>query len=284
MVNRRISPHKAGCGDRIRAFLVVAGPGLALGLCLATLPNFGWTQDPVARAIAKPGRLSADLERDQRSKPAAILPLLNLYPGDSVVDLFGSGGYYSELLAGLVGPGGKVLLHNTRGFRAWGINILNERFNGRDPGDISQHDRELADLDLGTNTLDAALIVMAFHDLYVVPTRYNGERYVAVGKPADVGHFMRQVMAALKPGGRFVIVDHAGSDAMPLPEVLELHRIHESYVRRQVASYGLNFVTSSDALRNPHDDRRAIVFDSDIKGRTDRFVLVFEKPLSESDV
>lgn len=230
-------------------------------------------------AISKPGRLKQDLERDQRSKPESILPLLNLQQGDRVVDIFGSGGYYSELLASIVGPTGQVLLHNNRGFKAWGINILNERFQNRSIPNLTQHVREIADLDLGSMRLDGVLLVMAFHDLYVVPSRYNGEKYVPVGEPADVDHFMRQILTSLKPGARFVVVDHAGEPDQALNEVLELHRIHEHFAKAAIESYGFEFLQSSDALRNPQDDRSMIVFDSDIKGRTDRFVLVFQKPV-----
>ena len=129
----------------------------------------------IDEALSKPGRLTADLERDGRSRPGAILPLLELHAGDRVVDIFAGGGYYSELLASVVGERGEVLLHNNRGFRAWGVNGLADRFNGRTIGNITLHDREIADLDLGANTLDAAILVMAFHDMYVVPRRYNGE-------------------------------------------------------------------------------------------------------------
>ena len=39
------------------------------------------------QAMSKPGRIPADLERDKRSKPQGIIPLLNLRPGDRVVDI-----------------------------------------------------------------------------------------------------------------------------------------------------------------------------------------------------
>ena len=38
----------------------------------------------VAEAMAAPDRLPGDLERDERSKPAAIIELLNIGPGDRV--------------------------------------------------------------------------------------------------------------------------------------------------------------------------------------------------------
>jgi len=232
----------------------------------------------IAQAIAKPGRLAADIERDKRSKPEAIIPLLSLERGDRVVDIFGSGGYYSELLANVVGSDGEVLLHNTGGFKAWGINLLNDRFQSRDPGNIILHDREIGDLGLGENSLDAAIMVMAYHDLYVVPTRYDGQQYVPVGRPPNVEYIMQQVLRGLKPGARLVIVDHAGDTAMSNFDVSELHRIKEAFTQTELERFGFRFVASSNALRNPDDTLQDIVFDEHIQGRTDRFALAFEKP------
>ena len=199
-------------------------------------------------------------------------------PGDRVVDIFGSGGYYSELLATVVGDAGEAVLHNNPGFEAWGINGLTDRFDGRDPGNIIRHTRSGINLDLGEGTIDAALIVMAFHDLYVVPTRYDGERYVPVGNPANVVYFLEQVLVALKPGGRFVVVDHDGNNESDNLMVSELHRIKESFAKEEIGSRGFTFLTSSDALKGAGDDLDRIVFDEDIQGKTDRFILVFEKP------
>ncbi len=234
----------------------------------------------VLAAMSKEGRLQADIARDSRSRPEAVIPLLHLEPGAKVVDIFGSGGYYSELLASVVGSEGEVWLHNNDGFEAWGINGLTDRFDSRDPGNILRHTRSGINLDLGTETLDGAIIVMALHDIYVIPKRYNGEKYVPVGRPANANYFLDQIYQALKPGSRFVVVEHAGEAAMDSEDVFDLHRMVESLARSEVESVGFQFGESSDALRNPNDDRSMIVFDSDIKGQTDRFVLSFVKPLN----
>ena len=57
----------------------------------------------IERAISNDSRIDAHRERDQRSKPEVILGLLNLQQNQSAIDVFGGGGYYSDLMAGVVG-------------------------------------------------------------------------------------------------------------------------------------------------------------------------------------
>jgi len=237
-------------------------------------------ENMVIIAMNKEGRLEEDAARDQRSKPEAVIPLLNLQVGDRIVDLFAGGGYYTELLATVVGENGEAILHNNNGFEAWGINGLSDRFApGRDPGNIVRHTRNGINLDLEAESIDGALIVMAYHDLYVIPKRYNGEKYVPVGSPANTKYFLNQILIALKPGGRFVVVDHAGDEKMDHDAIADLHRIKESFTHNEIEAAGFKFVDSADALRNPRDNRTMIVFDLDVQGKTDRFVLAFEKPV-----
>jgi predicted methyltransferase len=248
-------------------------------LCLfaATSQAASIDEAAVLTAMHKPGRLADDIARDARSKPQAVIPLLNLQPGDRVVDIFGSGGYYSELLASVLGADGEALLHNNPGFEAWGINGLSDRFDNRDPGNITRYTSSGINLDLEEESLDAALVVMALHDLYVIPKRYNGVEYVAVGRAANVGYFLQQIYRGLKPGGRFVVVDHSGDPNTDNETVSELHRIIEAFARAEIEQQGFRFIASPGPLRNPDDDRSMIVFDLPIQGKTDRFVLVFEK-------
>ncbi len=259
----------------IRRFLAVLG-FLTISQSLSAAAIDGAA---VLAAMNKQDRLPDDITRDARSQPQDVIPLLALETGDRVVDIFAGGGYYTELLASVVGRQGEALLHNNNGFEAWGINGLTDRFAlGRDAGNIMRHNRSGINLDLGEASLDGALIVMAFHDLYVVPKRYNGEEYVPVGNPANTKYFLEQVFTALKPGGRFVVVDHAGDALMDHDVIADLHRIEESFVRSEIEDAGFIFVNSSEALRNEADDRSMIVFDLDVQFKTDRFIFAFEKP------
>ena len=60
--------------------------------------------------------------------------------------------------------------------------------------------------------------------------------------------------------------------------VNDLHRIDEVTLRDDIIEQGFTYVGSDLSLRNPADDRTRIVFDEDLQGKTDRFILVFEKP------
>ena len=85
----------------------IHSPLFALFILIAPSLDASAIDESVVRAaMNRPDRLVDDLARDGRSKPEVVIPLLNLEPGDRVVDIFGSGGYYSELLATVVGDAG----------------------------------------------------------------------------------------------------------------------------------------------------------------------------------
>lgn len=146
---------------------------------------------------------------------------------------------------------------------------LAERFDGRELPGVTRHDREVADLDLGDNALDAAMIIMSYHDIYM-----TDEGWPAI----DADKFMEQIVTALKPGGRFLIVDHSAAAGSGISQAGTIHRIEESVARSQIESYGLKYVGGTEASRNPEDNLTLHVFDKAIIGKTDRFVQVFEKP------
>ncbi|HEX6639199.1 MAG TPA: hypothetical protein VF033_16200, partial [Steroidobacteraceae bacterium] len=82
--------------------------GLMMTLALPALA----ADAAIEAAIASPERTQADHDRDQREKPAEVLAFAGVKPGMTVADLFSAGGYYTELLAGVVGHNGKVYAVN----------------------------------------------------------------------------------------------------------------------------------------------------------------------------
>jgi predicted methyltransferase len=96
--------------------------------------------------------------------------------------------------------------------------------------------------------------------------------------PATIESLNKQVFAALKPGGTWVIVDHVAESGSGMRDTDSLHRIDPAIVRKQVEAAGFVYVGESKVLRNPADGHQVKVFDKSIRGHTDQFAYKFRKP------
>jgi predicted methyltransferase len=98
--------------------------------------------------------------------------------------------------------------------------------------------------------------------------------------PKDAADSMnQQVFKALKPGGVYLIVDHAAAAGAPVAETAgKLHRIDEAVVKKEVEAAGFKLAAEDKMLANAADDHTVNVFQPAIRGKTDQFVLKFVKP------
>ncbi len=251
-----------------RALLV----SMLAGLSFATPAREAPADDAIAAAIASAQRPAADLEQDARRRPAEILAFLGVAPGMHVMDVFSAGGYYSELLARVVGPDGEVIAYNNPPYAGFAAKGIAERYaDGRLPN-VRRITATLEDLELEPASLDAAIFVMSYHDLYWRPEDGSW--------PAtDPGLLLEKIGAALKPGGVIVVQDHvARTGADPVDSVGRLHRIDPAIVKRDFLAAGFAPDGESTALVHPEDDHTKLVFDESVRGRTDQFLFRFRKP------
>lgn len=234
----------------------------ALGTGLAAAPP---TSSPaIEQALAGPVRTPEDHALDASRKPAEILAAIGLRPGQRVVDVW-PGKYWDVLFSYMVGPKGEVV--------AWMPDeaAKAEKIPWPAPG-----------TKLGPNVVAQGGPVNAFHvdapvDVVFIRQNYH-DLYDSFMGPADVPGFDRAVFKALKPGGLFVVIDHAAPAGSDLAGTNTTHRIDEARVRKDMAAAGFVLARSSEALRNPDDPRTGNVFDKSIRGHTDQFVLIFRKP------
>jgi predicted methyltransferase len=94
-------------------------------------------------------------------------------------------------------------------------------------------------------------------------------------RPHGVG---KAIYDSLKPGGVFIVPDHAAERGSGLRDTDTLHRIDEAEVKKEVEAAGFKLVAESAILRNAADTRKLAVFDPSIRGKTDQFILKFRKP------
>ncbi|MBT8443089.1 MAG: methyltransferase domain-containing protein [Gammaproteobacteria bacterium] len=225
-----------------------------------------------ARALlANPNRREGARQRDPLSKPEVILGLLDLQPGQRVIDILGGAGYYVDILSGVVGPQGDVILHNNNQYHGYFRKIVNQQYVENPRPGISYLKSEISDLNLEPESLDAVLLVNSYHDLYNFDPQRGWSK-------TDVPEFFSQLRAALRPGGKLLVVDHSALPGTGSTAAQALHRIDEEFAQQDVTANGFRLVARSDALRNPQDDRTDIVSDAEFRGKSDRFILLFEKP------
>ena len=242
---------------------------LVFGALLAlTLPAFA-ADDPIAASIANPARTAADRERDARDKPAEVMAFAGVKPGMTVIDLFSAGGYWTELLAGAVGPTGKVLAVNNVPYAQYSKEDIKKRFGDNHMANVEQHLVEASHMYLPPKAADLVVIVMSYHDVYWIDEK---EGWAQI----DTDGFNASLKSMLKPGGKLLIVDHNAPAGTGKEEAGKVHRLNEEWVKKALTSAGFVFEKSYDGLRNPQDDYTKHVYDPAVKGKTDRYVLLFK--------
>lgn len=217
----------------------------------------------IAQITNDAGRADADKARDAGRMPIRVLDFLGVKPGMTVIDLVAAAGYYTEVISNVVGPSGKVYMQNSeaaltgqRGPRT--VAAIEERLANNRLRNVEQLIADPDDLGLADNSLDAAIIALEFHELYLSDN------------PNAVSDFLEEISRVLKPGAVLGVIEHAG---YPVFDPGPLHRALEAQVVADASAAGFFAEASSKLLRNIHDGRDTMVFDASIRGATDRFVL-----------
>ena len=241
-----------------------------LVICLAiNLPVLAeMNGDAIETAVKNSARSDADRERDTTSKPAEVLSFFGVQPDMTVLDLFSGGGYYSEVLAYIVGPDGRVISHTNKVYESSTGDEASSRFKENRLPNVTRKISEMDNLGLEKASLDMILMVLTYHDIY-----YSADYWPKV----DRDNFFTQVRDSLKEGGILAVVDHSAIIGAGLGPAQELHRIDEVFAKQDIESAGFVFDGASETLRNPDDARTLGVFDEAIRRKTDRFVYRFIK-------
>ena len=224
----------------------------------------------IAEAIADPARLAEDIEADERRKPARVMSFFEIKPGMTVLDLFSGGGYYTEMLSHIVGKTGKVYAHNNQAYIDYQSGTLEKRFTDGRLQNVERINVQANDVDLPDGSLDAALMILTYHDFYYVSDE--------IGWPKiDVPALLAQLCSAMKAGAILGVVDHQAAPGSGKDSAQPLHRIESVFVRQELEDSCFEFVAASDVLANPEDDYSKFMGAEGIKGKTDRFVFKFKK-------
>ena len=248
--------------------------------------------------VASPDRSAADRKNDERRKPVEMLEFIGVKPGGTALDLSAAGGYTTELLARAIGPTGKVY-GQSRSRPAGQPSPAPAAPEGNAdpsakpaaaaaappaaprPSPVALAERDKA---LTGKAAPIVAVVQPFEepvpaeaadaklDLVTLMFNYHDLGFLGV----DRAKMNAAVFRALKPGGVYVIADHAGRPGTGISESGTLHRIEQAFLRKEVEAAGFKFAAEGTFLRNPNDPRDKNT--PDPAQPKDEFVLKFVKP------
>jgi predicted methyltransferase len=201
---------------------------------------------------------------DPAWKAPEVVAFIGLKKGDKVAEIVA--GRLTASLAQAVGPTGKVYaLETAEVVKAHPDALVHmKELASQSPNVIVSADPVGSPLPSG---LDAVFIRQNYHDLY---NKFMG--------PADVPAFNKGVFAALKPGGVYVVLDHAAMAGSGIGATDTLHRIDPARVKSDMLAAGFKLDGESSILADKSDDHTKNVFDPSVRGHTDQFLFRFKKP------
>ena len=219
----------------------------------------------IKRAVESPARPAEQSARDADRKPAETLMLAEIAEGERVVELAAFGHYWTNMLVEAVGPSGQVHMVDM----PWTDRFGGEAARAFDTAhaNATYTQAHYNQMQLPTN-VDAVMMVQFYHDL---------KRNTA-SESVDTADMNRKILAALKPGGIYLVIDHNAEAGSGWRDALDAAPHRPCAIKSEVTAAGFELVQDSPLLANPADDRKQNMRAEGLRGKTDQAVLVFRKP------
>lgn len=215
----------------------------------------------IRKAVQSPKRSAEHKDRDANRKPAEVLTLSGVKPGDRVIEFASFGQYFTTLISDAVGPEGAVYMFD--------LPYTEPRAGAASRAFVATHPNakyELVDyntLQLPAN-IDVVFNVLYYHDLPL--------------NEIDTASLNKRIFESLKPGGIFLLIDHNAAAGSGTRDTKKLHRIDPAIIRREVTAAGFELVEESKLLAHSADDHTQMVFSPGLRGLTDQSVFKFRRP------
>lgn len=248
----------------IAALLAASLAALLASCAHAPDARGGLTREQAAAIVASPERTAADRQNDLRRKPAELLAFIAPRAGMTALDVSAGRGYTTELVARAVGPTGKVV----------GQSPMPASGDAAPPAPFVERQKnpQLAHMQFVRRPFEDAVPpeLKGRLDLVTLMFNYHDMGHLRV----DRAKMNRAIFEGLKPGGMYVVADHAGRPGTGIGESGTLHRVEEEFVVREVEAAGFRLAARGDFLRNPQDPKDQ----AEPAHPKDEFVLKFVKP------
>ncbi|MES2476181.1 MAG: class I SAM-dependent methyltransferase [Verrucomicrobiota bacterium] len=167
-------------------------------------------------------------DREDEEAPSLAIKEMNLTPSTVIADIGAGSGYYSFRIAPKVSLGQVIAVD----IQPEMLEFLKKRSRELGIRNVAPHLGTVSGVNLPANSLDAALMVDAYHEF---------------SEPAEM---LASLFHALKPGGRIFLLEFRGED--PAVPIKPLHKMTEAQARLELESAGFRFVENRRELPWQH--------------------------------
>ena len=207
-----------------------------------------------------------------QSKLSELIRFARVDAGSTVIDVYPGDGDWTRLFSDIVGPEGRVYSFvpaEVAHFKNDPVGRMQTL--AKEPGreNVEAVSADLVAIAEATQPVDVLWLHLFYHDLHTALIQARG---------ATAADFNRAVYKLLKPGGYYVIVDHAAAAGSGTSDAQSLHRIDPAFIGDEVEAAGFVLDAQSTLLANKDDSHSIKVFEPAIKGETDRLAYRFVKP------
>ncbi len=226
----------------------------AVGLLASTVGFSGSAAaaDPqLAKAIASAQRTAEFRARDRYRHPQATLEFFGLKPDQTVVEIWPSSGWYTEILAPYLREHGRYYAAGVAASlpdASEGAKKAVASFRARLDADPARYDRVV--VTEFKPPLRTAICPPGTADL--VLSFRNVHNWITAGYEQDA---FNAFYAALKPGGVLGVVEHRAKPGTTLQQTKDSGYTNESYIKSLAANAGFSFAGSSPVNNNPKDSK-----------------------------
>jgi SAM-dependent methyltransferase len=168
-------------------------------------------------------------ERDDEEEPNVALRVLNIEKGSAVADIGAGSGFITERLAARVGPGGRVYAND---LQPQMLRMLAARLAQKKIANVTLVQGEIDDPKLPPASVDLEIMIDVYHEF---------------SQPQAM---LRGLKAALKPGGRMVLLEYRKEDRS-IPIKFE-HKMSVAEARMEVEAEGFQLSKVDESLPRQH--------------------------------
>ena len=231
--------------------------------------DFVKTKEKLESALIMEHRSIENQNRDRNRDPLAAMEFCQLRDAMTVIEFGPGSGWYTEILGPVLREKGRLFVVYKESWMESLDGLLSQDFMSaveKHPIDISWNSEEkifnIEDFVYDVENADLALNIREYHNLGEEGAkRLNGATY-----------------QALRPGGYYCIIDHTRRH-MESRYTENRRRADPVVVIQQVQAAGFDFINYSDIFFKPDDELRYEVGRKSVAENTDRFSLLFRKPI-----